>query len=105
MAASLFGSRRSVDLSHKLHKNTANSQQIGNFHQKILTRMPDYGLMRPVARIAQSVEQGIENPRVLGSIPSSGTTIQSRLVRFARCNPDGHEDEPVKTRRSAVTCC
>jgi len=27
------------------------------------------------------------------------------LVRFARCNPDGHEDEPVKTRRSAVTCC
>ncbi len=34
-----------------------------------------YGLMRPVARIAQSVEQGIENPRVLGSIPSPGTTI------------------------------
>ena len=32
------------------------------------------GLMRPVARIAQSVEQGIENPRVLGSIPSPGTT-------------------------------
>ena len=31
--------------------------------------------MRPVARIAQSVEQGIENPRVLGSIPSPGTTI------------------------------
>ena len=30
--------------------------------------------MRPVARIAQSVEQGIENPRVLGSIPSLGTT-------------------------------
>ncbi len=29
--------------------------------------------MRPVARIAQSVEQGIENPRVLGSIPSPGT--------------------------------
>ncbi len=36
--------------------------------------MHDYGLMRPVARIAQSVEQGIENPRVLGSIPSPGTT-------------------------------
>ena len=32
--------------------------------------------MRLVARIAQSVEQGIENPRVLGSIPSPGTTIQ-----------------------------
>ena len=31
--------------------------------------------MRPVARIAQSVEQGIENPRVLGSIPSPGTKI------------------------------
>ncbi len=38
--------------------------------------------MRPVARIAQSVEQGIENPRVLGSIPSPGTTIQKRLSRF-----------------------
>jgi hypothetical protein len=32
--------------------------------------------MRPVARIAQSVEQGIENPRVLGSIPSPGTTFK-----------------------------
>ncbi len=31
--------------------------------------------MRPVARIAQSVEQGIENPRVLGSIPSPGTNF------------------------------
>ncbi len=31
--------------------------------------------MRPVARIAQSVEQGIENPRILGSIPSPGTTF------------------------------
>ena len=29
--------------------------------------------MRPVAQIAQSVEQGIENPRVGGSIPSLGT--------------------------------
>ena len=29
--------------------------------------------MRAVAQIAQSVEQGIENPRVLGSIPSPGT--------------------------------
>ncbi|ECC1661499.1 hypothetical protein FNO19_16495 [Salmonella enterica subsp. salamae] len=34
----------------------------------------------------------------------SGTTIQSRLVRFARCNPDGHEGEPVKTRCNAVSC-
>ena len=30
--------------------------------------------MRPVAQIAQSVEQGIENPRVGGSIPSPATT-------------------------------
>ncbi len=40
-----------------------------------LTDRGESGLMRPVARIAQSVEQGIENPRVLGSIPSPGTTI------------------------------
>lgn len=33
----------------------------------------------------------------------SGTTIQSRLVRFARCSPDGHEGKPVKTRCNAVT--
>lgn len=31
--------------------------------------------MRPVAQVAQLVEQGIENPRVGGSIPSLGTTI------------------------------
>ncbi|ABX85683.1 hypothetical protein YpAngola_A0162 [Yersinia pestis Angola] len=37
--------------------------------------------MRPVARIAQSVEQGIENPRVLGSIPSPGTIIQNLFVK------------------------
>ena len=37
--------------------------------------------MRPVARIAQSVEQGIENPRVLGSIPSPGTKLQSLSVK------------------------
>ena len=43
---------------------------------KPLTQHGLYGLMRPVARIAQSVEQGIENPRVLGSIPSPGTIIQ-----------------------------
>ena len=29
--------------------------------------------MRPVAQVAQLVEQGIENPRVGGSIPSLGT--------------------------------
>ena len=37
--------------------------------------------MRPVARIAQSVEQGIENPRVPGSIPGSGTIF--KLVALA----------------------
>ncbi len=38
--------------------------------------------MRPVARIAQSVEQGIENPRVSGSIPSPGTIFRrTRLWR------------------------
>jgi hypothetical protein len=36
--------------------------------------------MRPVAQIAQSVEQGIENPRVGGSIPSLGTTICKPLI-------------------------
>ncbi len=35
--------------------------------------------MRPVAQIAQSVEQRIENPRVRGSIPRLGTIIQVRL--------------------------
>ncbi len=66
--------------------------------------------MRPVAQIAQSVEQGIENPRVGGSIPSLGTTFRfqvmpntpestqkARLVRaFAvwglRMLPAGHKD-------------
>ena len=38
--------------------------------------------MRPVARIAQSVEQGIENPRVRGSIPRPGTIHRSTLVRY-----------------------
>ena len=37
--------------------------------------------MRPVARIAQSVEQGIENPRVGGSIPPPGTIYQNTLVK------------------------
>lgn len=36
--------------------------------------------MRPVAQIAQSVEQGIENPRVGGSIPSLGTTFSFQVV-------------------------
>src|SRR5690606_6402912 len=46
----------------------------------MLTIARDCGLMRSVARIAQSVEQGIENPRVLGSIPSPGTTFTSIFI-------------------------
>ncbi len=47
-------------------------------HGISLTPPDESGLMRPVARIAQSVEQGIENPRVLGSIPSPGTTYSKK---------------------------
>ena len=47
--------------------------------------------MRPVARIAQSVEQGIENPRVPGSIPGSGTIFKEPasggFLRFCGPNP------------------
>ena len=48
---------------------------------KPLTPCGLYGLIRPVARIAQSVEQGIENPRVLGSIPSPGTNIHKASLK------------------------
>ncbi len=48
---------------------------------KPLTPCGLYGLIRPVARIAQSVEQGIENPRVGGSIPPPGTIYQNTLVK------------------------
>ena len=47
--------------------------------------------MRPVARIAQSVEQGIENPRVPGSIPGSGTIFKEPasggFLHFCGSNP------------------
>jgi hypothetical protein len=43
--------------------------------------------MRPVAQIAQSVEQGIENPRVGGSIPSLGTTIKFQVVQRSSETP------------------
>ena len=46
--------------------------------------------MRPVARIAQSVEQGIENPRVLGSIPSPGTTIHKASLKSGAFSFSGH---------------
>src|SRR5471032_1846417 len=43
--------------------------------------------MRPVARIAQSVEQGIENPCVLGSIPSPGTIFKETSLGLVFCFP------------------
>ncbi len=46
--------------------------------------------MRPVARIAQSVEQGIENPRVLGSIPSPGTTIHKASLKSGAFSFSGY---------------
>ena len=36
--------------------------------------------MRPVAQIAQSVEQGTENPRVGGSIPPLGTIFKDGRI-------------------------
>ncbi len=47
--------------------------------------------MRPVARIAQSVEQGIENPRVLGSIPSPGTTIHKASLKSGAFSFSGYD--------------
>ena len=43
--------------------------------KKVLTRKSINGLISAVAQIAQSVEQGIENPRVGGSIPPPGTIL------------------------------
>ena len=46
----------------------------------MLTQKRKTFLMHPVARIAQSVEQRIENPRVPGSIPGSGTILISKDI-------------------------
>ena len=54
--------------------------------------------MRSVARIAQSVEQGIENPRVLGSIPSPGTKFISTALHGG---PFLHS-KPAKTNTSTI---
>ena len=40
--------------------------------------MTCYVLNKPVAEVAQSVEQGTENPRVGGSIPPLGTKIMRK---------------------------
>ena len=45
-----------------------------------------------VARVAQLVEQRIENPRVTGSIPVPGTTSPHRIRHFA---PPEREPEPA----------
>ena len=65
---------------------------------------PDPG--RHYASVAQSVEQGTENPRVIGSIPIGGTTFQKNRDLFFRicgrsssgrappCQGGGSEFEP-----------
>ena len=54
--------------------------------------------MRAVAQIAQSVEQGIENPRVGGSIPSLGTTFRFQVMPST---PESTQE----TRLVRVFCC
>ncbi len=62
--------------------------------------------MRLVARIAQSVEQGIENPRVLGSIPSPGTTtFKSRRLIFPRSKADVKKGRSSSHAGSAILYC
>ena len=51
--------------------------------------------MRPVAQVAQLVEQGIENPRVGGSIPSLGTKYPSLAVPSDSGNPEKPPTEAV----------
>ncbi len=75
-------------------------------HGISLTPKDESGLMRPVARIAQSVEQGIENPRVLGSIPSPGTTYSENPPKrrvFAFGEPDSPSNCVRFTRRLPAT--
>jgi hypothetical protein len=65
--------------------------------------------MRPVAQIAQSVEQGIENPRVGGSIPSLGTKntekplhrkIQGFFLRSKKCLISAPHSQPKSIQHS-----
>ena len=54
---------------------------------------PDPG--RQFASVAQSVEQGTENPRVIGSIPIGGTICgRSSSGRAPPCQGGGSEFEP-----------
>ena len=43
---------------------------------------PHPGRHCPFASVAQSVEQGTENPRVVGSIPTGGTTVYADLAHL-----------------------
>ena len=47
-----------------------------------LVSLSSNGLISAVAQIAQSVEQGIENPRVGGSIPPPGTITSFKNLVF-----------------------
>ena len=46
-------------------------------------RVPAMAPSAPVAQVAQSVEQRIENPRVAGSIPALGTTFSASHAKRA----------------------
>ncbi len=56
---------------------------------------PHPGRHCPFASVAQSVEQGTENPRVVGSIPTGGTICGfSSSGRAPPCQGGGSEFEP-----------
>ena len=83
-------------------------------------------LRRKRGRVAQSVEQGIENPRVGGSIPSPATTLLLAIMMgvggcgdrcevlcqrtgdaLASCRPDGMSwaDVGARSRTNFVSSC
>ena len=54
-----------------------------------LNFMSDRNIAHKYASVAQSVEQGTENPRVGGSIPPRGTTLYAGVAQLAEqliCN-------------------
>ena len=59
------------------------------------------------ASVAQSVEQGTENPRVVGSIPTGGTTECgfSSSGRAPPCQGGGSEFEPRNPLQKRNTLC
>ena len=63
---------------------------------------PDPG--RHYASVAQSVEQGTENPRVIGSIPIGGTICgRSSSGRAPPCQGGGSEFEPRRPLQKKKT--